>query len=327
MILIFSQMHEQSTDDVMRWLFKADKQVVRINAQDEVKLLSLDLQSGDIWLQVLDQDFNLAEVEMVWHRRGGLPAKLSEAMQLDDPFIEANPDLDPQLQALNARETRTLTAYLYHKLFSEKKSLGDKRKAGVNKLIVLEAARNVGLKIPETHIISTKAQLIDLMEKEDWITKAIWEGAYFFTEKRAYYTYTEKIDQQWLDNLPDTFQPSLLQAQVKKKYELRIFYLHGVCYSMVIFSQNDAQTTVDFRKYNQARPNRNVPYQLPVHIEEKIMRLMHQIGLNTGSIDIIVDQDDEYYFLEVNPVGQFGMTSEPCNYYLEKKVMQCLISN
>lgn len=54
---------------------------------------------------------------------------------------------------------------------------------------------------------------------------------------------------------------------------------------------------------------------------------MNSLNLNTGSIDLIVDTQDNYYFLEINPVGQFGMVSQPCNYYLEKKVAEYLVQN
>jgi len=46
--------------------------------------------------------------------------------------------------------------------------------------------------------------------------------------------------------------------------------------------------------------------------------------LNSGSIDILVTPNNEYVFLEVNPVGQFGMVSQPCNYYLEKRIAERL---
>ena len=51
---------------------------------------------------------------------------------------------------------------------------------------------------------------------------------------------------------------------------------------------------------------------------------MNLIGLNTGSIDMILTPEGDYYFLEVNPVGQFGMISHPCNFYLEEKVANFL---
>ena len=54
---------------------------------------------------------------------------------------------------------------------------------------------------------------------------------------------------------------------------------------------------------------------------------MDNLKLNSGSIDLVYTKDEDYYFLEVNPVGQFAMVSEPCNYYLEKIVAQKLSEN
>lgn len=51
---------------------------------------------------------------------------------------------------------------------------------------------------------------------------------------------------------------------------------------------------------------------------------MADLDLNCGSIDMILGNDGLYYFLEVNPVGQFGMVSGPCNYYLERKIANFL---
>jgi D-alanine-D-alanine ligase-like ATP-grasp enzyme len=94
---------------------------------------------------------------------------------------------------------------------------------------------------------------------------------------------------------------------------------------MAIFSQMDDKTNTDFRKYNIKKPNRNIPFQLPKSIEKKLWQFMQELELNTGSIDIVVDKSNNYYFLEVNPIGQFGMVSFPCNYLLEKKVAEHLI--
>ena len=93
---------------------------------------------------------------------------------------------------------------------------------------------------------------------------------------------------------------------------------------MAIFSQKNEGTVVDFRKYTDGNPQRKVPYKLPKSEEKKLIALMEELDLNTGSIDIIVDINNNYIFLEVNPVGQFGMTSVPCNYYLERKIAKTL---
>jgi glutathione synthase/RimK-type ligase-like ATP-grasp enzyme len=96
---------------------------------------------------------------------------------------------------------------------------------------------------------------------------------------------------------------------------------------MAIFSQDDPQTKVDFRKYNTRKPNRVCPYKLPNELGSKINSFMNRSGLETGSLDFVYTSDNKYIFLEVNPVGQFGMVSGPCNYYLEKKIANHLINN
>ena len=52
---------------------------------------------------------------------------------------------------------------------------------------------------------------------------------------------------------------------------------------------------------------------------------MQNIGLETGSIDMVFTKDGHFVFLEVNPIGQFGMTSKPCNYFLERELALSLI--
>jgi glutathione synthase/RimK-type ligase-like ATP-grasp enzyme len=127
-------------------------------------------------------------------------------------------------------------------------------------------------------------------------------------------------------NIPNLFFPSLFQEKIKKKFEIRVFFLLGECYSMAIFSQNDDETKVDFRRYNLEKQNYRVPYNLPENIKNKIKIFMKNQGLNTGSLDIILSEEMKYYFLEVNPVGQFGMVSYPCNFKLEKRIAEKLIT-
>ena len=62
-------------------------------------------------------------------------------------------------------------------------------------------------------------------------------------------------------------------------------------------------------------------------MEKKLTLLMKKMNLNCGSIDMIKSKEGEYVFLEINSVGQFGMVSRPCNYYLEEKVADFLNSN
>jgi len=93
------------------------------------------------------------------------------------------------------------------------------------------------------------------------------------------------------------------------------------------FPKNDPKTLQDFRRYNYQNPNRFVPFNLPSQIESKIFCLMDELDLQTGSIDLIKDTTGKYYFLEINPNGQYGMVSKPCNYFLEREIAEYLILN
>lgn len=75
---------------------------------------------------------------------------------------------------------------------------------------------------------------------------------------------------------------------------------------MAILSQNNPKTQIDFRNYDVDLPNRVVPFRLPDSLTQKLIKLMQRINLNTGSVDGLYSSGD-YYFLEINPVGQFGM--------------------
>jgi ATP-GRASP peptide maturase of grasp-with-spasm system len=204
----------------------------------------------------------------------------------------------------------------------EKRWLTNPFKINLNKPYVLQTAKNYGLEIPKTYIVNSAS---DLLKDVSLICKSILDPMIAKYENNDCMMYTSQISDADFQNLPARFLPSYIQEKIEKKYEVRIFYLNGRCYSMSIFSQKDIQTETDFRNYNWEKPNRFVPYQLPKEEGIKIKKLMQHLGLNCGSIDLIKAINDKYYFLEINPTGQFGMVDFPCNYGLHKKVAETLI--
>ncbi|MEW7281031.1 grasp-with-spasm system ATP-grasp peptide maturase [Aquimarina sp. 2201CG1-2-11] len=195
------------------------------------------------------------------------------------------------------------------------------------KLKQLEYAKKAGLQIPNTFITSSKKDLIDFYNccHHTIITKGIESSASYTFGNISLEGYTEEVTKEFIDQLPNTFFPSLFQENIKKAYELRIFFLKDTFYSMAVFSQQNEQTKTDMRKYDDSFPNRTVPYILPLDIEQKLLEAMNALGLTTGSIDMIVDDNEGYCFLEVNPSGQFGMVSVPCNYYIEEAIAKQLL--
>lgn len=321
MILILStSKFESTTEDVIRWLAYYQATWERINGYDLQNEYSFFSPDG---AQIKGKHLSTQQFPVVWYRR----------WYEKDAFNEINKECElvknkGEVKQHLYKEFETLSHSMYHRL-SDSFWLTNPLKINVNKLIVLDLAKQVGLTIPETFVISHKKDLEDILLKHKMvITKPMTNSPSFYStdEKQEYALYTEEVQLEDLVKLPTTFFPTLFQQGINKEYEVRVFYLDGHCYSMAIFSQRNAKTKIDFRHYDDEVPNRNVPYILPKGIENKIHKLMQKLGLNTGSIDLMVEQGTKnYYFLEVNPVGQFGMVSAPCNYYLEKKVASLLL--
>jgi len=324
MILILSQGHyEQTTNEVMDWIGYHDRSCIRINGEDILKAdyaMSFGNGADALRLIINGEAFAREDVRVVWFRRW--------SVQLFYRFIDINgePTLKFKVNEHLKREfyaaSRAFCTLFEDKTWFSRPSFN----VIANKIHVLQQARAVGFNIPETLITNRKTELKQFYQAHgNIITKCLSEIDAFPYDDYVYSLLTSPLTEEDIAESGDTFFPTLAQKRIEKDFEIRTFYLAGECHSMAIFSQRDAKTTVDFRNYNMERPNRSVPYLLPADLDAKVCRLMEKLQLNNGSIDLIKTTGGEYVFLEVNPVGQFGMVSEACNYYLEEKMALQLI--
>ncbi len=324
MIFIFSTEElEVTTCEVMDWLFDMKAPFKRINGEefftDFTWSYTIIDNKEQLYFFVDGEKFTLDDVKALWYRRSGRARLKSDFDEITDTKLK-DKILDYRLSELKAsREV------LFNSLSRKPCITYPNARHNVDKQEMLYHAMNAGLQVPQTIIASEKKELINFFNKfPGCIIKSIENSEMFEANGDMFFPYTEVVPKDFIDELPERFFPCLLQEHLTKECEIRTFYLDGKCYSMAIFSQKDAQTQTDFRRYNKIKPNRNVPYQLPADTEASIKKFMDSVNLNTGSLDIIKTTDGRHIFLEVNPVGQFGMTSHPCNYQLEKKVAEWL---
>lgn len=309
MIYLISEETDTVTDNVEIWLLHNKVNYKRIN-DNFFYNLSLNF----------DTNF-LNDASIVWHRRGKynfLPTNILYAYPNRDAFVKY---MD--------KEAETIVYYVESNL---KKRLKDNyigsylNEISNNKLVNLKIAQKVGFLIPKTVITNNKIALKKFIEKFDKvITKDLRTPVYIRTKDKVYTSTGVKIvDGKMVNKLNKTFAPIFLQQYIEKQIELRVYVFRQKIYTMAIFSQNDKKTSIDFRNYNNERPNRAVPYKLPKQIEDKVKSFMKELNYRTGSIDLILTPQNEYVFLEINPMGQFHWLSENCNYYIEKEIAKTL---
>jgi ATP-GRASP peptide maturase of grasp-with-spasm system len=321
MILILSAAYERTTCEVITWLLYYKQPFLRINETSTVSInIALDSKGKErITVNHNNKKYNVDEFNCYWYRRGFFnyaPEQFNSSSKTAVYF-----------EKYLVREYAVIQAHANFYLH-KKQNIGSFLDNQLNKMDVLVLASRFGLDIPATIITGEKSEALEFARHHNsMITKGISEGFSMEIENYNFYLHTILIEQKDIQLLPEKFLPVLLQENLDKKYELRIFYLDGQCYSSVIFSQNDPKTKIDFRNYNQERPNRVCPYKLPVEVAKRINRLMKHLKMRTGSIDVVITKKNRYVFLEINPIGQFKQVSAPCNYFLEKIVAKKLMAN
>lgn len=325
MILILSEASDQSTNDVIDWLNHFQLNYFRINETDKIRIRKITIKEEAGFNANLEVEkaegkcleLELSDVKAYWYRRGNFN-------------IEFNPIKDRKYANVSwyvnkylFQEREKLATMLHHHLQTVPhiNSYFDNH---INKLHVLSVASRVGLKIPETSVISSKKALHELLQQKRLVTKALSEGGFQVGKKIGAGAYTSLVSESEAQKLDDNFFPSLMQAYIKKKWDIRVFYLDRRLYASVILSQQKEES-VDFRdKGPDHFAHRVVPYNLSPEVERKLRGLMDDLGLNCGSVDLVEDQDGEVIFLEINPIGQFGFISKACNYGLEYRIAKTL---
>lgn len=320
MILIISSEDDIATNEVITWLQKFGEKFLRISNSSNIQVerITINDQDNNLDLRINGLPYRLYQFKKIWYRRSWFA--INDKINFD--AIENQ--FRQKIQAQISNERGTIIQHCLT-LFSAK-SLNTQRTNNLNKLDVLLKCRDLGIKVPSTLITSSKSELIKFYnDNSGAITKNISPGVFLEFNEFTLLAQTRLVTTEMIADLEDEFHPMLFQEQIHKSFEIRSFFLDGYFYSSAIFSQSDEKTKVDFRNYNFEKPNRTPPYRLPKKMEIALRRLMKEFGLNSGSIDLIVNTKGEFIFLEVNPIGQFAQVSEPCNYHLEKKVAEYLI--
>ncbi len=311
MILIQSIEGDVATNEVIDWLLFQQIPFVRINDSDllTIEKLVIENEQTKIIFSLNGKSIDLETISAFWYRRGSLILKKFEREIIPNSFNMFTGSIIKELGVISEYLNQKLTS-IHH--------LNKYEDNNLSKLIQLEVAASCDLKIPNTEVTSSLPKALD---KRPFITKAIYTNHIHINENWSIGGPTVRVTEE---HRTISGLPSLIQEEIKKKYEIRAFYLAGEFYCTAIFSQNNPNTQIDFRNYDRSKPNRVVPFILPNEIKKKLIRVMKKLDLNCGSIDLIVSKDQQYYFLEVNPIGQFSQVSIPGNYNLEKKIMDFL---
>lgn len=201
---------------------------------------------------------------------------------------------------------------------------------GNNKLKQLMVAKEVGLKIPETLISSRSKDVLDFAERYggDVISKAVRSG-FFIAGSTTNLIFTSRLENEDLSAIAESefLVPAILQPRLEKKYDLRITIVGDSVFPVALFSQDHAETSVDWRTWGTTTSVNLIHerFDLPACICDKCLSLNQRLGLNFSCIDMVLNKNGEYFFLEVNPNGEWAWIEEAVGFPIRDRIIDHLM--
>lgn len=197
----------------------------------------------------------------------------------------------------------------------------NERKIDANKMVQLKIAKENNLTIPET-IFSNDEEKITAFFHKYCNGKAVAK-LHSLTAKTMSgenMISTMIIEEDTLEHISDiAYCPMIFQPYVDKEYELRIVYIAGEFFTGKINNSENVDWRVAQGDYFWSA------YELPEDVKTGLASMMEQMGLYIGAIDMIKGKDGEYYFLEVNPQGEWGMLQKELGFPIAERIADNLI--
>lgn len=159
----------------------------------------------------------------------------------------------------------------------------------------LRIAQSLGLRVPDTIMTNDAGAARTFVHKHAGrvVHKVVKTPRDRFVGTRKWHP-DDDAELQWLH-----LTPTFFQEQIVAPYELRITVVGRRIFAAefaVGAGVTDARSILD---------DTFKPHRLPLETEDLLLKLMDELGLQYGTIDLKLCESGEYVFLEINPQGQY----------------------
>lgn len=313
MILIISDRNDVHTLKVEAFLNNESVGYIRFNIDVEsLKSTIVSYDENDWEIHCPNGKFKTSEITVIWNRRTYVELLLDEIDNNDASFKIWKGEWNKTLLGIySSLESKRWLNYYRDAYYAE------------NKYRQYTTAKRLGLKTP-SFICSNNKQYLkkSFSDGNEKVLKFMNQDFYKIKEGEYKGIYVNKINLNDLEKFQSFGEnPIILQNYIPKSFEVRYTVVgkkHFVCR---IDSQLSKIANVDWRRYDLA----NTPHSIikpPKDIRAKINEFMSEYNLNYGAIDFIIDEKKEWFFLELNSMGQFlwieDLTGLEISYHIAK---------
>lgn len=295
MILITTDIYDAHANKLISYLEDENLKFFRLNLdKSSLEKTKITIENRNYKVKQNNNLFYSKDIRAIFCRRA--------YMELS---VEEENNLDYKAKLWRNEWNKALTCIYTN--FSDKiwvNSIDNIHKAE-NKFRQLNLAKQIKFKIPDYIISNNKYDLENFIDKyESAIIKSMYQGIYKDQEEKVLGFYANKITKNHLKFLTEDDNPILIQNYIEKEYEVRLNYVDGNFLACKIESQKSNISSTDWRRYDLP----NTPYKIidvPYYIKNKTNKFMKHLNLRFGAFDFIVDNNFDWYFLEINPMGQY----------------------
>ncbi|KKA43419.1 hypothetical protein [Salinivibrio sp. KP-1] len=185
----------------------------------------------------------------------------------------------------------------------------------------LSEAYDIGFNLPGT-IITNNFEKIAPFQKEFSLIAKPLRQAILGDESVVFTSSIGSVSAK--DSSKISVCPCIFQQEIAKKYDLRITIVGENAYPVAIHSQTNLETKTDWRKGGYTDIKHTL-VDIPSNIKNMCIALTKRLGLRFSAIDLIVDNNNTYWFLEINPNGQWAWIENQTKAPISKAIVDELV--
>ena len=293
MILIVTNASDLTTDYIVLELQRRAQPYFRLNAEDLPKArVTFGFESACDWsLELGGRKISGTAVSAAYFRRPGTP-------EIDGGVA------DKGERAYCAAEWSALLKNLYARLGRRWLSAPATIMEAEDKPRQLLAAKAAGFMVPDAIVTNDIAVADTFIGRGPSVAKPLREALLDGETERV--IFTNRVTQASArDARAFAAAPMIIQREIIKHADVRVTVVGSVVLAAAIYSQGAAEAEVDWR----AASEQDLPYQaidLPGFVRAQCIALAAHFELGFGAIDLVWDRDDAFWFLEINPNGQWA---------------------
>jgi ATP-grasp ribosomal peptide maturase len=288
-------------------------------------------QAGDVTADMVIQELQSRDVPVFWFDTAQFPLSLTVNAHFDGVWRGTldGPDGTVALESIRSVYFRRPTGFVFPDGMTdaERRFAGSEARRGIGGLLMalpsclwlnhpsrvadaeykpyqLAAAARCGLDVPRTVLTNDPTAVDDAREYlgPELVYKPLGLTSVVDGDRLSM-LYTTAVPPEFIADKRVALTVHQFQKRIHKYRDVRATVVGDQVYAADLFS-GGPDVLLDWRAdYSAIRYERT---QLPEQVEARLLALTRQLGLRFCAADFVVTPEEEYYFVDLNPNGEWG---------------------